>query len=116
MSFTLYCRGLCPGRGVCSGSGGLCSGRGVSVQRGLSVRGWVGGLCQEDPPPVNKMINRCKNITLPQTSFAGGKNAGCKFVLVVIELFNSDVNDSSAKKSAHYDWVLVATTLAVSEN
>ena len=24
------------------------------------------------PPPVNRMTNRCKNITLPQTSFAGG--------------------------------------------
>ena len=24
-------------------------------------------------PPVNRMTNRCKNITLPQTSFAGGK-------------------------------------------
>ena len=62
----------------------------------------MGGLCQGDPLPVNRMINRCKNITLPQTSFARGKNAGCKFVLVVIviELFNSDVNDSSAKKSA----------------
>ena len=24
------------------------------------------------PPPVNRMIDRCKNITLPQTSFAGG--------------------------------------------
>ena len=23
-------------------------------------------------PPVNRMTNRCKNITLPQTSFAGG--------------------------------------------
>ena len=29
---------------------------------------------QEDAPPVNKMTNRCKNITLPQTSFAGGNN------------------------------------------
>ena len=26
------------------------------------------------PPPVNRMTNRCKNITLPQTSFAGGNN------------------------------------------
>ena len=26
------------------------------------------------PPPVNRMTDRCKNITLPQTSFAGGKN------------------------------------------
>ena len=25
-------------------------------------------------PPVNRMTNRCKNITLPQTSFAGGNN------------------------------------------
>ena len=24
------------------------------------------------PPPMNRMTNRCKNITLPQTSFAGG--------------------------------------------
>ena len=28
-------------------------------------------------PPVNRMTNRCKNITLPQTSFAGGNN--CHF-------------------------------------
>ena len=26
-------------------------------------------------PPVNRMTNRCKHITLPQTSFAGGKMA-----------------------------------------
>ena len=26
------------------------------------------------PPPLNRMTNWCKNITLPQTSFAGGKN------------------------------------------
>ena len=25
-------------------------------------------------PPVNTVTDRCKNITLPQTSFAGGKN------------------------------------------
>ena len=26
-------------------------------------------------PPVNRMTDACENITLPQTSFAGGKNA-----------------------------------------
>ena len=26
------------------------------------------------PPPVDRMIDMCKNITLPQTSFAEGKN------------------------------------------
>ena len=29
---------------------------------------------EQAPPAVNRMTNRCKNITLPQTSFAGGKN------------------------------------------
>ena len=46
-------RGVCPTPGVCIGGGGL------------------GRL----PPPVNRMTHRCKNITLPQTSFAGGKDA-----------------------------------------
>ena len=27
------------------------------------------------PPPLNRMTDRCKNITLPQTSFAGGNNS-----------------------------------------
>ena len=55
--------------------GGLCPGD-VSVQGGLCP----GGLCQENPPgqrplpPVNRMTSASKNITLPQTSFAGGKN------------------------------------------
>ena len=26
------------------------------------------------PPPMNRMTDRCKNITLPQTSFAGGND------------------------------------------
>ena len=31
------------------------------------------GLCQGDPlSPTNRMTHRCKNIILPQTSFAGG--------------------------------------------
>ena len=30
--------------------------------------------CNHACPPVNRMTNRCKNITLPQTSFAGGNN------------------------------------------
>ena len=28
--------------------------------------------CTEVDAPVNRMTDRCKNITLPQTSFAGG--------------------------------------------
>ena len=58
---------------LCTRGGGAtsqgCLGRGAS--RGVSSWGVPppGGL-----PPVNRMTNRCKNITLPQTSFAGGNN------------------------------------------
>ena len=30
--------------------------------------------CWDSTPPVKRMTNRCKNITLPQTSFVGRKN------------------------------------------
>ena len=44
------------------------------------------------PCPVNRMTHRCKNITLPQTSFAGSINARSRQVLVVNELSNFAVN------------------------
>ena len=43
---------------------------------GVSLAGGYGGCHARHAgiphPPVNRMTNRCKNITLPQTSFAGG--------------------------------------------
>ena len=36
------------------------------------VPGPGGGVPAQVLPPVNRMTDRCKNITLPQTSFAGG--------------------------------------------
>ena len=48
--------------------GGVCPG-------GCLSRGWClsrGCLLRYTPAPVNRMTDRCKNITLPQTSFAGG--------------------------------------------
>ena len=50
--------GLHPRVGVCI-QGGSASG-------GSASRGWA------DPPPPCEKTDRCKNITLPQTSFAGG--------------------------------------------
>ena len=53
----------------CCGKGGLCTG-------GLCPGGLCpGSLCPEGDPPVNRMTDTSKNITLPKTSFAGGKNA-----------------------------------------
>ena len=57
-----------PGLGVylvlgCTWSGGVPGLGGVPGPRGCQVL-----------PPVNRMTNRCKNITLPQTSFAGGND------------------------------------------
>ena len=57
------------GRGVCIQGGlpGLSLHRGGGLHPGLPTGVWA------DPPPVNRMKRRCKNITLSQTSFAGGK-------------------------------------------
>ena len=62
--------------------GGWCMVGGCMVLGGWCMVGdaWSrggGGIpaCTEaNPPPVNRMTDRCKNITLSQTSFAGGKN------------------------------------------
>ena len=43
------------------------------VLRGRSVPGgWYSSMHWGRPPPVNRMTDNCKNITLPQTSVAGG--------------------------------------------
>ena len=66
-------RGCLPG-GVCQGDvsawwvsakGGVCLGKGVYIPACNAV---------DTPSPVYRMTEKCKNITLPQTSFAGGKN------------------------------------------
>ena len=56
-------------------TGGVCS-RGGCLLRGCLplVRGGDGvypSMQWGRPPPVDRMTDRCKNITLPQTSFAG---------------------------------------------
>ena len=68
-------------RGGLPNPGGSASCMGsVQPQGGLhpggvfpTVRGLHPGVIGQTPsPPVNRMIHRCKNITLPQTSFPGG--------------------------------------------
>ena len=57
---------LVRGRGWCAWSGG----GGVSGSGGWSVPGPGGRVClgYHHPPPVNRITNRCKNITLATTS------------------------------------------------
>ena len=50
------CSGGCAPGGVCSCGGGVCSG-------GSGIPA-----CTEADPPVNRMTDRCKNITLATTS------------------------------------------------
>ena len=52
------------GRGGMRGGGGACVAGGVCVSCDTHA-----------PPPVNRITDRCKNITFAQTTFAGGKNA-----------------------------------------
>ena len=66
-------RGGVPGPGGCSwsrgGGGGAPGPGGCTWSRG-GVPGPGGGyLVRYSPPPVNRMTNRCKNITLAKTSF-----------------------------------------------
>ena len=86
------CRGCtCPGgtwsggvpglEGTCSQGVYLLPGGCTCSQGGMYL---PGRYLPRYSPPVNRMTDRCKNITLPQTSFAGGKNlafAGCEWDL-----------------------------------
>ena len=61
--------GVCCGGGVLHPSGGVCSRGGSPCQGGSGKEnppppGW-----ENPPPPVNRMTDRCKNITLAKTSF-----------------------------------------------
>ena len=83
----IVCRRLLPGEGYLlwggSAPGGVCSREGVCLGgcllRGVSA---MGGVClsacwdttpRADTPPVNRMTNRCKNITLATTSLRSVK-------------------------------------------
>ena len=60
----------------CAWQGGV-HGRGHAWQGGVYGKGGMACMCGMDgmhacPPPLGRMTDACKNITLPQTSFAGG--------------------------------------------
>ena len=59
--------GCIPAQGVYLSGGYL---PGVSTCLGV----YLPGVPAQVLPPVNRMTDRCKNITLPQTSFVGSKN------------------------------------------
>ena len=69
VSPSMHCLGV-PGQG-CTWSGGVPGPRRVPGPGGCT---WsqLGVPAQVLPPPVNRITDRCKNITLPQTLFAGG--------------------------------------------
>ena len=58
--------GCLPGRGVPAGGGGAC--QGGCLPGGGPDQAPPGNL-EQAPPPVNRMTDRCKNITLAKTSF-----------------------------------------------
>ena len=50
-------------------------------------------------PHVNRMTNRCKNITLPQTSFAGSKDAILRILKVSLKRFLHTCTQAHGLKS-----------------
>ena len=64
-----------PAGGVPAWRGGACWGGGCLLG-GMPAGGGVcwGGVPGQVPPPVNRMTDRCKNITLAKTSFRPVKN------------------------------------------
>ena len=63
--------GVCLVRGVLPGGGSAWSGGVLPAWGGLPGLGafsLAGGFSLADPPPVNRMTDRCKNITLATTS------------------------------------------------
>ena len=61
---------------TCPGGGGVPAQGGVPAWGVYLSMGYLpGGVPTQVLPTVNRMTDRCKNITLQQTSFAGCKNA-----------------------------------------
>ena len=58
--------------------GGACVAAGGGVRGCWGGHAWLPGGCHvtRTPPPVNRITDRCKNITFAQTTFAGGNK--CK--------------------------------------
>ena len=81
-----WSQGGVPGLGGCTWSwGGVLGPRGVPGPGGCTWS-WGGVPAQYSPPPVNRMTNRCKNITLPQTSFADGNNNIYVVLMVLVSI------------------------------
>ena len=74
------------------------------VQGGVPAHGvsLPGGVLAQVLPPVNRMTDRCKNITLPQTSFAGGKKKIRK-TLQILRLFTVALPAQSVTKLSGMD-------------
>ena len=76
----MYCIRMCTARMLTVSQhallGGVPAQWGCTCQGSVPAQGGVPtqGIPTQVLPPLNGMTDRCKDITLPQTSFAGGKN------------------------------------------
>ena len=73
----------------------------IGTPRGGGARPWrpldppMGSLCDRDPRgqtpplPVDRITDRCKNMTLPQTSFCGRQQGSSKVIFDRIKLLSS---------------------------
>ena len=102
--------------GACSrGGGGAWSLGWCMVLGGCMVpgRGLVSHHAPRQTAPVNRMTDRCKNFTLPQTSFAGGKKMTALLTSYCFVLYKSHLHGTSTEKPM-FDFALFLFLTGVS--
>ena len=90
---------------ILRGIGGVClwmSAQGVSAKGGCLPGGVCQGVCisqhaMGQTPPMNRTTDRCKNITLPQTLFAGSKNYRTDIVSFSLGVARHEILDKIGK-------------------
>ena len=95
--------------------GSLSSGalyvQGSSVQRGLRTGG---GFSVRETHALGGQTNTCEIITLPHTSYAGGKNVTCKKTIIVVAVVQYEGDFTSHPRVTTLSRLTISATSSAS--
>ena len=89
------------GRGVSAWSGGVLLGPGGGFSLPGGVSAWSGGVLRR-PPPVNRITDTCKSITLATTSLRPVKIKGAADMLTKTVTLTVRINKAITTLDCHY--------------